>query len=258
MTMSLAYAEQGTGTPFVLLHAFPLSGAMWTRDAARFAKTGRVIMPDLPGFGASARHPSPSMAAMAQAVQRLLEQLGLREPVILGGLSMGGYVAFEFLRQFPARVKALALCSTKAAPDSPEQRQGRFKLIERLRLEGLTVLSQVTLPKLIGRTTAAAQPSVLAELERLVRVADLDGVIDAVRAMAERADSRPQLASITCPTLIVAGSEDQVIPVEESRRMVEAIQEAELQIIPAAGHLANLEQPEAFHTVVEAWLRRSK
>ena len=257
MTTPLAYAEQGPGTPVVLLHAFPLSGQMWRQDAARLASVCRVITPDLPGFGRSPRLAVPSMAAMAQAVHDLLEQLGLRQPVILGGLSMGGYVAFEFLRQFPARVKALALCSTKAAPDSPNQRQGRFKLIERLRLEGLKALPQVMLPKLIGRTSAANQPSVVAEVERLILAADLDGVIDAVRAMAERADSRSLLSSIACPTLVVAGSEDQLIPAEESRRMAEAIQGAELQIIPATGHLTNLEQPEAFHAAVEPWLRRS-
>ena len=151
-------------------------------------------------------------------------------------------------------MKALALFSTKAAPDSPEQRQGRFKLIERLRLEGLKVLSQTMLPKLVGRTTAATHPSVTAEVERLILAADLDGVIDAVRAMAERADSRPLLSSIACPTLIVAGDEDQVIPSEESRLMAEAIQGAELKIIPQAGHLTNLEQPEAFQAAVESWL----
>ena len=256
MTTQLSYAEQGAGTPFVLLHAFPLSSAMWTQDAARFAKMDRVITPDLPGFGRSPRQASPSMTAMADAVSRLLEQLGLRQPVILGGLSMGGYVALEFLRKFPARVKALALFSTKAAADSPEQRQGRFTLIERLRLEGLKGLPQTMLPRLVGRTTAANHPSVVAEVERLLLAADLEGVIDAARAMAERADARPRLASIACPTLIVAGSEDQVIPPGESRLMAEAIQGAELKIIPQAGHLTNLEQPEAFQAAVEAWLRQ--
>ena len=256
MTAQLSYTEQGAGTPFVLLHAFPLSRVMWTQDAARFAKMGRVITPDLPGFGRSVRDPSPSMATMADAVGRLLDQLGPQQPVILGGLSMGGYVALEFLRKFPERVKALALFSTKAAADSPEQRQGRFKLIERLRHEGLKGLPRTMLPTLVGRTTAAAHPSVVAEVERLILAADLDGVIDALRAMADRADARSRLSSIACPTLIIAGSEDQVIPPGESRLMAEAIQGAELTIIPRAGHLTNLEQPEAFQAVVEAWLRR--
>ena len=253
--MPLQSTEQGRGTPIVLLHAFPLSGAMWERDAARFAGAGRVITPDLPGFGRCPRQPRPSISAMAQAVADLLDRLSLQEPVVLAGLSMGGYIAFEFIRQFPTRVKALGLFSTKAAADSPEQREGRFKLIERLRTEGLGVLLQATLPKLIGRTTAASRPSVMAEVERLILAADLDGVIDAVRAMAERADSRPLLAAIACPTLIVAGSEDQLIPHEESRLMAEAIRGAQLTIIPQAGHLANLEQPEPFQAAVGAWLR---
>ena len=255
MITQLSYTEQGSGIPCVLLHAFPLSSAMWQRDAARFAKICRVITPDLPGFGRSCRDAQTSIAAMAQAVHRLLEQLGLRQPVILGGLSMGGYVAFELLRQFPSQVQALALCSTKAAPDSPEQRAGRLKLIERLRQEGLQVLLQATLPKLVGSTTAATRAPVMAEVERLMMAADLEGVIGAVRAMAERADARPLLAAITCPTLVVAGSEDQLIPPEESRLMAAAIPGAQLTIIPQAGHLTNLEQPEAFQAAVEQWLR---
>ena len=254
--MTLHVTEQGSGTPIVFLHAFPLFSAMWKSDAARLATVGRVMTPDLPGFGESPRQTSPSIALMADAVGGLLDQLGLRQPIILGGLSMGGYVAFEFLRKFPARVKALTLFSTKAAADSPEQREGRLKLIERLRQEGLGVLLQTTLPKLVGPMTASRQPALMADLTRLILAANMDGVIDAVRAMAERADARPLLDSIACPTLIVAGSEDQSIPPEESRLMAERIPGAQLTMIPEAGHLTNLEQPAAFQAVVEPWLRR--
>ena len=258
MTMPLRLSEQGAGVPFVLVHAFPLSSAMWEKDAERFARLARVIMPDLPGFGGSPRQPHPSIATMAEAVAGLLDHLKIEEPVVLAGLSMGGYVVFEFLRQFPARVKALALFSTRAAPDSPEQREARFKLIERLRREGRDVLMQTTLPKLVGATTTARRPAVIATVERFIRAVDLDGVIAAVRAMAERADARPLLASVTCPTLIVSGSEDQLIPVQESRLMADAIPGARLEVIPEAGHLTNLEQPEAFQAGVEDWLRQVK
>ncbi len=255
-SMALHYAQQGTGTPFVLLHAFPLSSAMWTRDAGCFARAARVITPDLPGFGGSPRQPQPSIPAMAQAVADLLDTLEIHEPVILAGLSMGGYVALEFMRQYPQRVKALGLFSTKAAADSPEQREGRFKLIERLRREGLEVLLQATLPKLVGASTTARRPAVIAEIERSIRAADREGVMDAVRAMAERGDSQPVLPTIACPALIVAGAEDALIPPKESEGMAQAIPGAQLKVIPEAGHLVNLEVPDAFQDLVASWTRQ--
>ncbi len=248
--------DQGTGIPLMLLHAFPLSSAMWKRDAERFARVARVIAPDLPGFGRCPRQPQPSIAAMAQMVAGLLDRLDIQEPVILAGLSMGGYVALEFIRQFPKRVKALGLFSTKSAADSPEQREGRLKMIERLRREGLDVLLQTTLPKLVGTTTTARRPEVTVEIERLIRAADVQGVMDAVRAMAERRDSQALLSAITCPTLIVSGSEDALIPTQESKAMAQAISGARLEIIPEAGHLVNLEQPEVFGSLVLSWIMK--
>lgn len=255
MTTTLAYTEQGKGTPCVLVHAFPLSGEMWKSEATWLAKTRRVIVPDLHGFGRSARQATPSIAAQAKAIHELLKQLGVTQPVVLGGLSMGGYVALEFVRQFPSQVKALGLFSTKAAPDSPEQRAGRLKLIGRLKTEGLDALLETTVPKLVGATTTASRPAVLAEVKRLVMAATVDGVTDALQAMADRADLRPLLASITCPTLVVAGSEDALIPLAEGSQMAAAIPGAQVQIIPAAGHLTNLEQPAAFQAAVETWWR---
>ena len=254
--MPLHYAQQGTGTPFVLLHAFPLSSAMWARDAGHLARVVRVITPDLPGFGGSSRQPQPSIPAMAQAVVDLLDALEIHEPVILAGLSMGGYVALEFMRQSPQRVKALGLFSTKAAADSPEQREGRLKLIERLHREGLEVLLQTTLPKLVGATTTARRPAVIAEVERSIRAADCEGVMDALRAMAERRDSQPVLPTLHCPTLIISGDEDALIPEKKSEIMAQAIPGAQFKVIPEAGHLVNLEVPDAFQDIVASWTRQ--
>ena len=254
---ALTYAQAGTGAPLVLLHAFPLSQVMWQGELERFAPLARVITPDLPGFGGSPRQPQPSMEAMAQAVAKLLDQLAVGEPVILAGLSMGGYVAFEFIRQFPQRVKALGLFSTRAAADSPEASAGRMKLIEKLRTQGIEPLMTATLPKLVGCTSAASRPAVMAEVEQMIRAASPDGVIDALRAMAERRDSQPLLPGIRCPVLIIAGDEDALIPAQESRAMAQAIPGARLEIIPQAGHLVNLEQPAAFQRLVASWLQHA-
>lgn len=253
--MSLTYTDAGKGTPLVLIHAFPLSRAMWKRELEQFAPAGRVIAPDLPGFGGSPRQPHPSIEGMAQDTAALLDQLKVYEPVAIAGLSMGGYVALEFVRQFPQRVKALGLFSTRAAADTPEQAAGRMKLVDKLRTEGIEVLMTASLPKLIGRTTAASKPGLVKDVETMIRAASPDGVIDALRAMAQRRDSTLILPGLACPVLIVAGEEDALIPAQESQGMAKAIKNATLEIIPQAGHLANLEQPEEFHHRVSSWLR---
>lgn len=254
----LAYSDSGGTKPaLLLLHAFPLSGAMWDGDAQVFAPLARVIAPDLPGFGGSSRQAAPSIAGMARQAAGLLDQLKINEPVIVAGLSMGGYVAFEFIRQFPQQVRALGLFSTRAASDSPQQREGRMRLIEELKAGGIEPLMAKSVPKLVGSTTAQSRPAVLLEVERFVRRASVDGVIDALRAMADREDSRMLLPGIGCPVLIIAGDEDAVIPLQESQAMAEQISGAQLTIIPKAGHLINLEQPEAFQHEVREWLRKS-
>ena len=253
--MALAYAEASQGAPLVLLHAFPLSRAMWNRELEQLAPLARVIAPDLPGFGGSPRQSLPSIQDMAKSVADLLDQLSVKEPAVVAGLSMGGYVAFEFIRQFPQRVKALGLFSTRAAADSPEAGAGRMKLIDKLRTEGVEVLMTASLPKLVGRTTAASRPAVMKEVEALIRQASPDGVIDALRAMAERRDSTLILPGIRCPILILAGEEDALIPAQESRAMAQSIPGAQLEIIPRAGHLVNLEQPEVFQRLVSSWIQ---
>ena len=252
---ALTYTEAGTGTPLLLLHAFPLSRAMWKQDVELFAALTRVIAPDLPGFGGSSRQPQPSIAAMAQVASGLLDELHIKEPVIVAGLSMGGYVAFEFLRQFPKRVRALGLFSTRAAADSPQQREGRMKLAEQLKASGVELLMTSTLPKLIGLTSTASRPAVVSQVEKFIRAASPDGVIDSLHAMAERRDSQPLLSGIRCPVLIVAGDEDALVPAQESRAMAQAIPGAKLEIIPQAGHLVNLEQPEIFQRLVASWIK---
>ena len=186
----------------------------------------------------------------------LLDELELREPVAVAGLSMGGYVAFEVLRQGPDRVRALGLFSTRAAPDSAEQRQGRLKLVERIQQEGMGVLAETVAPKLTGPTTASIRPDLLADITRWALAASPQGVTDALRAMAGRADSRPLLGSIACPTLVVAGREDLVIPSADMEAMAAAIPGAQFDSIPDAGHLVNLEQPERFHEILARWLRQ--
>lgn len=252
---ALTYTDAGAGETVLLLHAFPLPRAMWNQDIQAISGLARVIAPDLPGFGGSPRQSQPSISAMAQAAAGLLDELRINEPVIVAGLSMGGYVAFEFLRQFPKRVRGLGLFSTRAGADTAQQREGRMKLVEQLKAAGIEPLMASTLPKLIGRTSSESRPAVVSRVEKLIQTASPDGVIDALHAMAERRDSQSLLPGIGCPALVIAGDEDALIPAQESQAMARAIAGARLEVIAQAGHLVNLEQPEIFQRLTSSWIK---
>ena len=147
--------------------------------------------------------------------------------------------------------------STRAVSDTSEQREGRLKLIERLRRDGATVLEEASLPKLVGKTTLASRPAVVEQVRTWMRLASIDGVVDALLAMAHRRDATPLLAAIRCPTVVVAGAEDALIAVDEAESMARQISSATLEIIPKAGHLASLEQPSVFHAVIERWIKQA-
>lgn len=249
--MTLAHSASGAGPPLVLLHAFPLSSAMWKEAVVRFSGRARVIAPDLPGFGGSAPMKEPSIAGMAEGVAGVLDDLGVREPVFLGGLSMGGYVVFEFLRRFPERVRGLGLFSTRAAADTPEGRQKRMKAIAAIESNGMEPFFKATLPNLVGQTTLQARPETVSEVMLMMRAARPRSVTDALRAMAARRDSTDLLEKISCPALVVAGEEDRFIRLEESKGMAQQIPGARFEVIPRAGHLANLEDPGAFYGALE-------
>src|SRR5262245_61567482 len=135
--------DEGRGTPIVFLHGFPLSHAMWKRQRAEFSATHRVIIPDLRGFGQStAKTQAASLADHADDVATLLDRLEIHEPVVLCGLSMGGYIAFRFLEKHSRRLRGLILCDTKSAADSPEAAQNRRALADKVLKEGSQVAAE--------------------------------------------------------------------------------------------------------------------
>src|SRR5215203_1586407 len=238
-------ATSGAGTPLVLLHAFPLDGRMWAPQVEALAGTYQVIVPDLRGFGAARDQAveDAGMDLLADDLLRLLDERGL-DRVVLGGLSLGGYVALAFLRHHPDRVSGLVLLDTKATADGDQARADRLKMAERVLAEGNDFVPEVMLPKLLGETTREHRPEVVSRVAALIREQTPQAIAGAQRGMAARAATTDVLASVKVPTLVVTGEEDAVTGPEVGRDLAAGIPGARFLLVEEAGHLVNLEQPE--------------
>jgi pimeloyl-ACP methyl ester carboxylesterase len=239
----------------VLLHAFPLSSAMWLAQREGLAKVCRVITPDLRGFGGSRLGADdPSLDLMADDVARLLDDEGVDRAVV-GGLSMGGYVTMAFCRRHPDRLLGVILADTKAGPDPAPARENRERIAQAVLSDGSGVLVSDVLPALIGPTTKERRAMVFGRVKGLVQSAPPGAVAWAQRAMAARPDSFGTLAALKVPLLVVVGEEDELSPPADAEAMAGAAPGSRLEVIPKAGHLSAVEQPEAFNAIVAEFLR---
>lgn len=254
--IELAYDEAGAGPAVVLLHGFPFNRSLWREQAELLAPNFRVIAPDLRGHGETTVTAGPvTMAAMARDVVGLLDALEISEAAVCG-LSMGGYVSLALYRLFPARVRALVLADTRAVADSKEGRQNREQQAQKALLEGMAPIADAMLPKLVAPVTVAKRPEVVARVREMILKTDRTGAAAAQRGMAQRTDHTDFLSHITVPTLIIVGKYDQLTPVAESEKMHELIAGSRLEIIEGAGHVSNIEQPEAFNRVLADFLAK--
>ncbi len=253
--LDLHVREQGSGLPLVLLHAFPLHSAMWLDQRNELSDTARVVTPDLRGFGGSALgSDEPSLDRVADDVAALLDKLGL-DTVMLGGLSMGGYIAMAFLRRHPQRVRALLLADTKAGADPEAARANRHRIADELDSSGSTqVLLDDVLPSLISDATKTGQPLVLGRVRGLVEAAPPAAAAWAQRAMAARPDSADTLRAVDVPALVVVGEHDALSPPADAQAMVDLLPDARLVTVPGSGHLTAVEAPAEFNGAVRDWL----
>lgn len=247
----LRVLESGDGVPMVLLHAFPLNAELFTYQLKSTFTGFRLIAVDLPGFGGSPYREMHSMDEYADAVLTLLDAEGI-DRCVLGGSSMGGYVAFAILRRAPELIRGLVLAGTRAGPDAEQARAGREESARRVEAEGLEGFVEELIGRLLAPATANRQPDVAERVLRMGLDADPRGIASALRAMAGRADATDLLDDIRVPTLIVTGSEDRLAPVAEAEAMHERIPSSRLEVVSGAGHLTPIEAPDAFNTVLRA------
>ncbi|MCC7389179.1 MAG: alpha/beta hydrolase [Phycisphaerales bacterium] len=250
--INLACTDQGSGPVVVLVHGFPIEGSMWRDAAGLLGAAHRVLAPDQRGYGRSPGTPAATMADYADDLARLLDRHAVDRPALLAGLSFGGYVVMEFMRRHPDRLEAVGLVDTREVGDTPDAAAGRRAGADALDAGGpVSAVVAPMLPKLF----APGAPRTMVEHWSRVLCAQSPGAVAAtLRAMADRPDSTETLRAFQGRALVVAGEYDAITPVEVHERMAALLPNAELRIIPGAGHMAPTEQPRAFASIVEEFL----
>jgi 3-oxoadipate enol-lactonase len=253
----IAFTESGKGRPVVLLHGYPFDKSMWSGQIEPLAAAGfRVIAPDLRGLGETkSASEVATMDDMARDTAALLDHLGVEQAVICG-LSMGGYVAFEFVRLFPARVSGLVLAGTRAPADNEQEKAGREQQVQTMLRAGMVPISIATLPKLLASRTLIEKPEVVKRVRAMITKSTPKGAAAAQRGMAARRDYTEDMAKIDVPTLVIVGREDSIRPVADAEFMHRGIRNSRLEIIEDAAHMTNMEQPEEFNDALFSFLNR--
>ena len=234
-------------TQVVLLHAFPVNRHLWDAQVEYLTKAGfKVTAPDLAGFGESRLPQEPTLAQMAeQAIAHV------SRPAVFAGLSMGGYLLMEILRQAPHLVDGALFMDTKATADPPAARALRLQVADEVLAAGHTrALADALIPNLLGATTRAERPEVVATVRAWIEAAPPVAVASAQRAMADRPDSLETLRTYEGPAVVVWGSEDTISPEADQRAMLAAMPQAVAREIPGAGHLSAVEDPLAVNDVL--------
>jgi 3-oxoadipate enol-lactonase len=240
----------------VLLHAFPLNSRMWAPQVEALAPFRRVITPDYPGFGSSPRPcAQPDVRYYAEGVLDLLDRLGL-EKVVLGGLSMGGYVAFAALRLFPERISALILANTRPDPDAADVKETRRETARRVAEEGVEVLPKLQMERLLAHDTLENKKEVVEFVHDIILESSPDGVVAALGAMRDRPDSTDLLGKINIPSLVLGGAEDALSTPQIMGEMAEKIPNSHHLTFSGAGHLSNLESPKEFNAALLEFLEQ--
>lgn len=253
--INIAYDDVGEGLPVIFIHGSPFNRSMWKAQVEYFRSEYRVVTYDLRGYGETTVVPGKTtLELFANDMAGLLDFLGIAAGVVVG-LSTGGQIALEFYRQFPQRVAALVLADTSARAETPQGRQTRYELAERLVREGMYTFAEEFLLRMLAPLTIQQQPEVAARVLTMMRSTHPEGVAAALRGRAERRDYVPLLTAIKTPTLIAVGRDDTFTPVAESELMHNSINSSELVVIDEAGHMPNMEQPGAFNAALELFLK---
>lgn len=252
--ISIAYEDQGSGLPLLLIHGFPLSRRIWHPQIRGLSNEFRLIAPDLRGFGESdAPEGGYSIDLFADDMIGLMDHLGL-DRVVLCGMSMGGYVAMNMLDRYPERVRAACFMVTRGAADDEAGKERRLTLAKEVLSHGPQIVTDAFSRVLFSSSAGDEEAGLIAEVRRIMANTPSAGLAGGLLAMRERQDYTGKLAGFSIPSLVIGAANDLAIPPEESRRMAELLPDARLAIIPDAGHMAGMENPAAVNRELREFL----
>lgn len=247
------YEDRGGGTPIVLLHAFPVDHRLYDRQVEELSKWYRIITPDLPGFGQTPGDQPFTVQSVAERLHAFLTAIDAL-PCVLGGCSMGGYVTFAFEQEYPKDLQGLILIDTRAEGDSPEQRHNRDRLIGLIDRIGSSAIADAMLPKMLSPESKRQQPELEGRLKTVMLNTSPTTLKHALAALRDRPDRMELLPSIGRPTQILVGKDDEVTPVQAAEQIKAGIRHATLTVIPDAGHLSPIENPNAVNEAIRGFM----
>jgi pimeloyl-ACP methyl ester carboxylesterase len=250
--IDLVYQDVGAGPPVFLIHGHPLDHTMWRPQVEFLASKFRLIVPELRGYGATPLPPGKQITLLedfAEDILALANHLNI-EGFAIVGLSLGGQITLEIYRQAPNRIRAVVLADTFASLDTPEQKQTRLDTADRFDREGFGNFATESLHKMMTPANAQAFPAVAEHIMQMVHDSNPHGAAAALRGRTARRDYIPLLGQITAPSLIIVGREDAFTPVHLSEEMHRSIPDSRLEIIEGSGHMANLERPDEFNSIL--------
>jgi 3-oxoadipate enol-lactonase len=251
---TIRFEERGSGVPLVLVHGFPLDRRIWDEQVKELSGVCRVIAVDLPGFGESKGEKAFSIKSMAEAVHGLLGQIKAL-PCVFAGLSMGGYIALAFAKEFPADLKGLVLVDTRSEADTTEAKQNRDKMIESVRKGGAKAAADAMEPKMVSGETPKNRPEVARKLREIMEACPAKTIEHALVALRDRPDYRDTLASISVPTQIIVGQDDAITPPAMSLAMNKEIRHSKLCVVSNAGHMSPMENPQEVNEAIKGFVK---
>ncbi|MFN0199597.1 MAG: alpha/beta fold hydrolase [Planctomycetaceae bacterium] len=252
---TFAVHDKGTGPAILFVHGFPLDHTMWDAQIESLERTHRVIAPDLRGFGKNAAADGTlTMEQFADDLAAILNALSVTGPVTYCGLSMGGYIAWQFVRRHRRRLGSLILCDTLARADAPEAAEQRLKTAETVLAQGAEVMAKAMPMKLFADSTLQHKPAIVERIKQTIRNTAPTSIAAALRGMSARSDSTELLSEIDVPTLVICGAEDKITTADEMRKLATAIDESEYAEVKNAGHMSPMEQPEAVSAAIRQFL----
>jgi 3-oxoadipate enol-lactonase len=241
---TINYTERGSGAKcVVLVHGFPVDSRMWDRVLTDPPANVRVVAPDLPGFGKSSADRPFTMDSLADDLNQLLSRIGVNKCVI-GGFSMGGYVALAYAKKYASTLSGLMLINTRAEADTAEGKEKRNKMIETVRTSGSRAIADAMFPNMLTKEHQA-DSSIANPMRQMMESCSPRAIEFALGAMRERVDQTAFLPSIAIPTLIIASEQDAIIPKAAAEAMNQSIPRSRLVMIPDAGHASPVENPQA-------------